>query len=89
MALGAEGRGVLRLVLGQGMLLVSIGVAIGLAGAWAFSRVLAGLLYKVSSTDPATFAGVALLLVATALLASYVPARRATRVDPLTALRCE
>jgi putative ABC transport system permease protein len=89
MALGAEGGGVLRLVIGQGLLPVLVGLGLGLAGAFALSRVLGGLLFQVSATDPATFAGVALLLLLTALLASYLPARRATRVDPLAALRCE
>ena len=89
MALGAPGRGVLRLVIGQGLALVIVGVALGLAVALAFSRVLAGLLFRVSATDPAIFAIVPALLLLTALVASYPPARRATRVDPLTALRCE
>jgi len=89
MALGAQGRGVLRLVIGQGLALVIVGVALGLAVALAFSRVLAGLLFRVSATDPAIFAIVPALLLLTALVASYPPARRATRVDPLTALRCE
>jgi putative ABC transport system permease protein len=89
MALGAQGRGVLRLVIGQGLALVIVGVALGLAAALAFSRVLAGLLFRVSATDPAIFAIVPALLLLTALVASYPPARRATRVDPLTALRCE
>jgi putative ABC transport system permease protein len=89
MALGAQGRGVLRLVIGQGLALVLLGVALGTAAALAFSRVLSGLLFRVSATDPATFVVVPALLLVTALVASYLPARRATRVDPLTALRCE
>jgi putative ABC transport system permease protein len=89
MALGAPARGVLRLVIGQGLALVAIGVTIGLAAAFVFSRVLAGLLFRVTTTDPATFALVPALLLLTALVASYLPARRATRVDPLAALRVE
>jgi putative ABC transport system permease protein len=89
MALGARRRDVLALVLGQGMALAGIGVAIGLAAALALSRVLAGLLFGVSPADPATFGAVSLVMVAAALLACYVPARRATRVDPMVALRSE
>ena len=86
-ALGATRSDILGAVLRQGLGLAAAGAGLGLAGALALSHSLAGLLYGVRSTDPPTFAGVACLLVVVALLASYVPARRATRVDPMTALR--
>jgi putative ABC transport system permease protein len=89
MALGARTADVLRLLLGHGMKLVATGVAIGLAGAIALTRLISTLLFGVRSTDPLTFAGVALLLTLTALLACWIPARRATKVDPLIALRSE
>jgi putative ABC transport system permease protein len=89
MALGAEARRILRMVLGQGLLLIGAGLAIGLAGALALTRLMSGLLFEVSPTDPLVFVLIALLLTGVALLASWVPARKATRVDPLAALRHE
>jgi putative ABC transport system permease protein len=88
-ALGAQLRDVFQLVIGHGLRLTLIGVAVGLAGAFAVTRLMSSLLFGVSATDPATFIGGALLLTSVALVASYVPARRATRVDPLIALRHE
>jgi MacB-like periplasmic core domain/FtsX-like permease family len=87
LALGAQRRNVLEMVLQQGLRLAVAGAAAGLVGALIVSHLMAGLLYGVRPTDPATFAGVALLLVGVALLACYVPARRATKVDPMSTLR--
>lgn len=75
--------------MGQGLRLPAIGVAAGLVGAFLVSRLIEHLLFQVSPTDPLTFAGVAALLMAVAIVASWIPARRATRIDPIAALRCE
>ncbi|HEY7180676.1 MAG TPA: FtsX-like permease family protein [Blastocatellia bacterium] len=88
-ALGAQARDILRMVVWRGMRLTLVGVTLGLAAALALTRVMRNLLFEVSATDPATFALIALLLVAVALIASYIPARRAAKVDPLLAIRNE
>jgi len=89
MALGAQPGDVMRLVLGQGAKMALLGVVIGLAAALALTRLMASQLFGVTPHDPLTYASVGLLLIIVALLACYLPARRAVRVDPLIALRCE
>ena len=89
MALGAEGRDVVRLVVGQAMQLTLIGSGIGLAASFALTRGIANQLFGISTTDPPTYAIVAMILVLSSGLAAWVPAYRATRVDPMRALRCD
>ena len=86
MALGADASDVLRLIVGQGMTLALAGVALGLLGAFALLRVMAKMLYGTSSYDPLTFVAISLLLVSVSLLACYLPARRAAKLDPMLAL---
>jgi putative ABC transport system permease protein len=88
-ALGASRRSLIRLVLDRGLLLTTIGLLLGLAGAFALTRLMASMLFGVGARDPVTMVFTALALAAAALVASYVPARRATKVDPLVALRYE
>ena len=86
-ALGAQQADILRLILGQGLAMVMAGISIGAGGAFALTRVMKNLLFHVNATDPATFLGIALLFAIVALAASYIPARRAARIDPMAALR--
>jgi putative ABC transport system permease protein len=89
MALGAQSRDVLLMIVRQGSMLILLGLGIGLAGAYALTRVISSLLFGVTAKDPFTFAAVSVLLAFVALLACYIPALRATKVDPMNALRCE
>jgi putative ABC transport system permease protein len=89
MALGAQTIDVLRLVIGQGMTLTLVGIAIGLLASFGLTRLMKDMLFEVRPTDPLTFVAIAVLLAAAALMACYIPARRATKVDPMIALRCE
>jgi putative ABC transport system permease protein len=89
MAIGATQREIVRLVVFQGMTLAITGVGAGLAAAFVFTRLMRSLLFGISSADPVTFAGISLLLTLVALLATYIPARRAARIDPILCLRSE
>jgi ABC-type antimicrobial peptide transport system permease subunit len=89
MALGAQRSDILQLIVGQGVRITLIGISIGVAAALALTRFLSSLLFGVSATDPLTFALVAVSLAFLALVACWIPARRATKVDPIIALRCE
>jgi predicted permease len=89
MALGAQSSDVLKMMMQEGTALIAVGLVIGLAGAWAATRLIKGYLYEVSPTDPLTFVGIAILLIFVAAMACYMPARRATKVDPMVALKYE
>jgi putative ABC transport system permease protein len=89
MALGAQGRDVLKLIVGKGLVLTFIGIALGLLGALGITRVMQAMLFGISATDWVTFTAVATLLAFVGLIAALIPARRATKVDPLVALRYE
>ena len=89
MALGAQRRDVLQLILGRGIMLAAIGVGVGAVLAFGLTREMRSMIYGVSAADPVTFLGVSLLLIVVAVVACYVPARRAMRVDPMMALRYE
>jgi ABC-type antimicrobial peptide transport system permease subunit len=89
MALGAQRSEVLRLIVGEGARLAAFGVAIGIAASFVITRLMSSLLFGISASDPLTFLGLAMLLSLAALVASYIPARRAMRVDPMVALRYE
>jgi len=89
MAVGAQPGDLLRLVVGQGLRLSFLGVLIGVAGALAISRVIVGMLYNTSVADPITYVIVSVIFLGTGIVASYLPARRAARLDPMVVLRCE